>query len=569
MQSFLKTDNAVAAIRVSSVKQGTDGDSPEAQNEQLKQFAKLHDINLVKTFTFLESASKLAQPMQEAIDYCKDPKNDVQLFIIKSIDRFTRGGATPYDQLKMQLEKYGVKLVDIYGVISSEKVNTLEHLNVKYKWSEYSPSQKTEFLEAERAKDELRDIMSRMIGAQIRYARMGYWIRPSIYGYRNVKIETSNGKRCIMKPNSKEEPFVTKMFELRCQGTLTDQEIVDEVNRMGYVSRVGLVRSKVDRTTVIGKKGGVDLNIKVLWRIIQNPVYAGINPEKWTQDKPAKCKFPGLISIETFNKANHGKIIITEKDGEIAITRRKTPEYLLKKGVRNADFPYKRYVMCPHCVKPLYGSASRGRLGTYYPAYHCSGRGHNFRVTKKEFDKTISSFVGNIRVSPARIEELNKVILDEWQKRQEVLEKDDNVLDHQIAALKIEARMTIDKMKFLSSELAIKYMEEDLIKIEEQITNLELEKEQKVQKKPMNKDVLLGYLEYFLEHLDLILLQQIDTVNRANYFGAIFDKLPTYTEILFGTRNLDKLTGINEVFTLPKLSKSHMVQGVGFEPTKA
>lgn len=35
-------------------------------------------------------------------------------------------------------------------------------------------SKKSEILEAERAKDEIRDILSRMIGAEIRYVRMGY-----------------------------------------------------------------------------------------------------------------------------------------------------------------------------------------------------------------------------------------------------------------------------------------------------------------------------------------------------------------------------------------------------------
>jgi len=185
-------ENAVAAIRVSSVRQGTDGDSPEAQKEQIASFAKSHNINLKKVFIFLESASKDNQPMQEAINFCKDPKNDIQLFIIKSIDRFTRGGATPYDLLKMQLEKYGVKLVDLYGVISSRKINTLEHLGVKYRWSEYSPSQKTEFLEAERAKDELRDIMSRMIGAEVRYTRLGYWMRRPPYGYESYNLPKQN-----------------------------------------------------------------------------------------------------------------------------------------------------------------------------------------------------------------------------------------------------------------------------------------------------------------------------------------------------------------------------------------
>jgi DNA invertase Pin-like site-specific DNA recombinase len=125
MPAEIEIENAVAAIRVSSVKQGTDGDSPDAQKEQIERFAETHGIAIKKIFVFMESASKDQQPMQEAIDYCKNPKNDVSLFVIKSIDRFTRGGSYSYDHLKMQLERYGVRLVDIYGIISSKKVTLL------------------------------------------------------------------------------------------------------------------------------------------------------------------------------------------------------------------------------------------------------------------------------------------------------------------------------------------------------------------------------------------------------------------------------------------------------------
>lgn len=128
MQNEIKRPNAVIAIRVSTTKQGIDGDSPEAQREQLLRYAETHGLDVKEQFVFLESGSKEIQPMQLAINYCKDAKNDIQLFIIKSIDRFTRGGGSPYDQLKLQLDQIGVALVDIYGVISSQKVNTLEHL---------------------------------------------------------------------------------------------------------------------------------------------------------------------------------------------------------------------------------------------------------------------------------------------------------------------------------------------------------------------------------------------------------------------------------------------------------
>lgn len=163
MNNQFKIENAVAAIRVSSTKQGLQGDSPQAQKEQIEQFAKVHNIHVKKFFIFMESASKEEQPVQEAIDYCKNPKNDIQLFVIKSIDRFTRGGSYFYDHMKMQLTRYGVKLIDIYGIIGNQEVNTLGHLNVEFPWSVYSPTKKSEILEAERAKDEIRDILSRMM----------------------------------------------------------------------------------------------------------------------------------------------------------------------------------------------------------------------------------------------------------------------------------------------------------------------------------------------------------------------------------------------------------------------
>ena len=567
MQSSLKPRNAVAAIRVSTTKQGTQGDSPDAQQEQIQRYADNHNLVIKKFFVFLESASKEQQPMQEAIDYCKNPKNNVQTFIIKSIDRFTRGGSYSYDHLKIQLERYEVQLVDIYGVISSQKVNTLEHLGVQYSWSVYSPTQKAEILEAERAKDEMRDIMSRMIGASIRYARMGYWVRRSPYGFKNDKIETTNGKRGILIPDPIESPFVTKMFELRSRGTLDDQEIVDVINRMGYKSRTNLLRDKNDRTKVVGTIGGQELTIKTFWRIIQNPVYAGINPEKWTQGMPVKCHFDGLVDIKTFNKANRGKIVLSITNGQVKVFR-KQPEgkYAVKKGVRNPDFPYKRIVMCPECNKPLFGSASRGRLGKYYPAYHCNKRGHYFRVPKADFDTAIENFVKSLCVSPERITELEKAVLDEWDRRQSVVRDEEINIDARITELKASSQLTVEKIKYLSSETAIKYMEEVLMKNEAAIATLIEQKEKMNASKTTEMSKIMKYIKYFLEHLDHLLLQQNDPVSRANYLAVIFNSPPTFQEIKSGTGDLTKIPGVNELFLALSRDPGHLAGDEGFEP---
>lgn len=549
MNSQNAQENAVAAIRISSVKQGLQGDSPEAQKEQIERFSQAHNIKIKKFFIFMESASKEEQPVQEAIDYCKDPKNDVQLFIIKSIDRFTRGGSYLYDHLKMQLTKYGVRLVDIYGIIGSQEVNTLEHLNIQYDWSIYSPTKKAEILEAERAKDEMRDIMTRMIGAEIRYVRLGFRVRQPPFGYVNEKIETSHGKRVVLKPHPEESEWVIKMFELRARGTLNDEQVVDEVNALGFRTRKMYKRDSKDKTKVIGEIGNNKLKIKQFWRFIQNPIYAGVNVEKWTEGQPVKGKFEGLVSIELYNKANKGKRVLVEENGEVRFWKQTPKPWLLNKQVKNPDFPYKRHVLCPHCRKPLFGSASRGKLGKYYPAYHCNKRGHYFRVPNKDFNQTIENFVKNLDITPEYVEKLKTRVMELWNQRQDEQEKDTTTIETKISELRMTAKAIAEKIRYLSSEVAIKYMEEDLIKVEQEITQLENSKQEKSDHgKETQMDVVMDNVGYFLEHLEELLLHGRNPLKQAEYFSLLFEETPTYQDLLSGTPKLVRYLGLKPQF---------------------
>ncbi len=561
MQSELNGKNAVAAIRVSTTKQGTDGDSPEAQKEQIERFAENKGITIKKFFVFMESASKEQQPMQEAVDYCKNPKNTIDLFIIKSIDRFTRGGSLSYDMLKTQLEASKVQLVDIYGVISSQQVNTLDHLGFEYRWSVYSPSKKSEILEAERSKDELRDIMSRMIGAEIRYTQNGYWMRQPPYGYYSEKVDTNQGKRTILRPREEEALFIRKMFELRAEGLLTDAEIVDRLNSLGYQTRVSYVRSKDDLSKVISKKGGKPLTVKSMQRIIQNTIYAGINVEKWTSYSPVKCVFDGLVTIDLFNRANRSKRYIgyNEADGEYEIHRQAPKRHLVEKVMNNPEFPYKKFVLCPECHGTLLGSASRGKTGKYYPAYHCSNKGHYFRVPKDQMDEKIAQFINRIKVSDDKIELLLATVRKEFERRQALSGDDKLALEKQIQKLQGEAEATLSKIMLLSNPTAITYLESQIEQIHKDIVRLEKEKEQMKTKKPIDIDRVLARVRYFLENLDLLLLKQPNPHKKAQLFGVLFDQLPTYDDLDYGTQKTPLFTGVNSVFRLASLEKSHMV----------
>ena len=537
MNNQLGMENAVAAIRVSSTKQGLQGDSPQAQKEQLEQFAKVHNIYIKKFFIYMESASGEEQPVQEAIDYCKHPKNDIQLFIVKSIDRFTRGGSYLYDHLKIQLTRHNVKLIDIYGIISNQEINTLEHLGIEYDWSVYSPTKKSEILEAERAKDEIRDILSRMIGAQIRYVRMGYRVRQAPFGYMNEKIDTPNGKRVILKPNPKEAPFIIKMFELRAKKTLTDEEIVKQINEMGYKSRIHLLRKANDKTIVIGQKGGIELEVKRLVEYIRKPVYAGVNDEKWTQKEPVKEKFPGLISVELFNRANRGRVVISEENGQVTLIKNRPEEWRLKKCVKNPDYPFKRYVLCPTCRHPLYGSASRGNNGTRYPAYHCNKRGHYYRIPVKDFELTIKRFVSKVRITKAGVERLKARVLKKWKENLMNGQRDVQTIEEKLKELEGEKTLIGNQMPRLTSVEGLKLMEDKLKEVTDQIKLLKKSKTEQ-EDVNINMEIVLAIVGEFLENLTFLLLGSPNPLKRAAYFGLIFEETPTYQDLISGTVRL-------------------------------
>ena len=568
---MLTSQNAVAAIRVSTTKQGTDGDSPEAQKEQIERFASSKGITIKKFFVFMESASKEQQPMQEAVDYCSEPKNKVDLFIIKSIDRFTRGGSLSYDLLKNQLEASNVKLIDIYGVISSETVNTLDHLGFEYKWSRYSPSKKSEILEAERSKDELRDIMSRMIGAEIRYTQLGYWMRQAPYGYVSEKIETRNGKRCILRPQAEEAKSITMMYELRARGTMTDKEITAEINKLGFKTRTRYRRDPNDRSKVISQTGGKPLTEKAMQKLLKNPIYAAVNEEKWTNGNPVRCVFEGLISIELFNKANEGKIYIEEdKDGKLTIHRGKVPKHLANKGVRNKEFAYRKFVLCPQCKNPLLGSSSRGKAGKYYPAYHCSNHGHYFRIPKEQFEATIASFMNTLIFPKETIDTVMDAVLAEWERRQGDAQGASEELEKQIEALRSEAELTVSKLKLLSSETAIKYMEDDLNKIEAQIKSLLAQKAKKESEKPIDMKAILQRVRKLVEHPVELFNKEVDPLRKAQFFSLFFSERPTYQELENMEHRTPREGLLNPLIDIikdpSKLNESLMVIPAGIEP---
>jgi len=572
MQNEMKIVYAAGGLRTSTTKQEAENDSHKQQKEQILRKAEQESIKtgckiVIKPeawFTYSASASgeMITQPLLDSINYCKNPKNKIKYFFIRSIDRGTRGGGGIYSQLKAEYAKYGVQLLDSYGIIGSTTFNTLEDYGFEYKWSKYNPTNTTELIVAESAKDEVRGILTRMIGAEIRYTKMGYPMGPTVVGYQMVKVDTEHGQRKIPQADPVESPWIIRGHELRIQNNVSDLKIVEELNAMGYKSRKIRIRDPYDRKRIIGYKGEKPLTLKQFQRLIQNPIYAGIYSHKWTGNKPVKGRFRGLVTIEMFNQANRGKIAIIEEDGKIMIVKGKLLEWQAVKNKNNPMYPYKKYVLCPICRNPLLGSASTGKGGIPRPAYHCSRKHKSYRVKLKDFNDTIENFVKKVGFSEEFTERFREIALEELEKRESQLSTDTVSYSQQVAANEIEIQNIKETIKKVSSADVIKMLEDDIEKLRLKNAALKSVRELK-EGQQVDTQVTINYTNYFMEHLEDLLLNGPNPQKNAAMFGLLFDEVPTYQELIDGTPKLACLFKLNEDFTT---TKSLDVSREGLEP---
>lgn len=547
----------IGVVRVSSGKQELQGDSPEDQKKKIELHATNlsamigEEIKIDRWFEFSESASGEIdmQPVQKIIEFCKN--HPVRYLFFKSIDRYTRGGGTIYGMLKMQLSKYGVQLVDTYGIISHKNVNTLEHLGIQFDWSVYSPSWITELLEAERAKADVRDILTRLIGAEVRYTKLGFPVRQAKYGFINTKEDTEHGKRVVPRPFDEEAKFLKRMYDLRLQGNLSDEEIVDDLNKLGYLSRETKRHDPTDRKRIIGFRGKNPLNVKQLRRYLEDPFNVGFYVTVWNKDQPLIKRWDGIVSTDEFNNANRGKVSLVEnKDGTFSLEFGDLPEWQKVKTKNNPLYPYKDEILCPTCRKTLLGSASRGKSGQYFPAYHCN-RGHYFRVPLGELHKVVQEFVGKVGFSDEFKNRFSEVFLEEWEKRERQLSETNVTLNQRLINIEIEIKNLKEKIKMVSLPEVIKSLENDIERLQQERVRL-IDFRDKKEEEQVGAQTLINYAQYYMEHLSTLILSDSDPRKSAAMFGLLFEVPPTYKELVDGTPNLACLFKLNDTHQVSK-----------------
>ena len=176
-------------------------------------------------------------------------------------------------------------------------------------------------------------------------------------------------------------------------------------------------------------------------------------------------------------------------------------------------------------------------------------------VSKPEFDKTLEDFVRTITVKPEYVDDIIAAIAELWRERQaKQLEANQQRLEYR-QSLQNQIRATVDRMRVVTSETALTYLEEDIISAENELAKLDKE----IANQPNLQaefDQVLQYAKYILEHLPELLLDLCNPLRKAAFFAAIFNKVPTYDEIKFGTHKNSSLPEVNELFRIRMDDKS-------------
>jgi len=540
---------AIALLRVSTDKQVQFGDSLETQRTRVDMTAERDSVDIVRYFIEHFSGRKTDRAViEELLTFLDENPGEIDVVYIVQIDRFTRAGSDIYLYLKKQLLKRNVQLRDTLGTIQNT-VNTLEHVGFAYEWSVMSPSRPAEVMLAEHANTEATHMLTRTIGQQIHLARQGYHVRNATIGFKNAKMITADGRELpIMVPHEIEAPWFIKLFELSADGQLSDIEICERINAMGFKTRKQLKR---DRKTlkVIGTKGEKQLTSKMLSKYREKPIYCGVKIEKWTGFEPIKAPYPGLVSIDLFNRANRGKVYIHEdKTGNLEIEHnRKT-----RRSPGRSDFQLRHVISCPHCEKPMMGSYSKSQHGSYFGYYHCA-RGHKrYAIPKAEFESAIGCVLKTVELKPGFVGLFKEAVREVWVEKHNAVNAEKQVVSNHILELEAQQNLLVEKLTQVKLPIVIEKLETEIASIEVAIRG--------VKKQKITYELKIDHIEdYFAFHKDTLEHIYHSTLNAHSreeiekIWRFIFKRRPSFEELKSGTPPLALIYRLNRDYDPSKV----------------
>ncbi len=357
---------AVGYLRVSSVSQ-EDGTSLESQKESIKNFCINNNIILLDTYVDVYSGKDFKRPQfEKAHKFLKENKGEINLFLTKKADRFTRGVKTGVEAYE-DINKLGIEVnfVDEWiNDIDSAQGRMIMHL--KFTFAEY-----------ERA-----IINERTRLGERRAMKKGRYIKTPPNGYKWGRINEDGSLKKGIVPNEK-APLIRQLFEDYSTGLYTQAELVKKY-----------------------KAEGLNISESSLSIILSNILYAGYIDLK-------KHKIPPY----NLQKGLHEAIIPEKLFNTVQDIKKGRNRMIKKKRPKNPDFPLSGFLVCACCGSPLYGSKSNNgkQKKVFHSSYRCSnncGEKYSPEIIHKELYRVLSK----AKPSKGILKLFEEILIDEYQE---------------------------------------------------------------------------------------------------------------------------------------------------------
>jgi site-specific DNA recombinase len=523
---------AVIYTRVSSDEQVNNMSLGE-QERICRDYIAHKPENLIVDRIFIEEgeSAKTAErtKLKEMLEYCRANKNKVGHLVVYKIDRFARS-VEDHMALQVLLKKMDIVLwsaTEPIGVTTTGKL--MEHVLASF--AEFDNS-----VRSERCRNGL-----------VARAEEGGWVSHAPVGYVNTKDEL---KRPTLAYDDKMVKNVQHFFNEFASGKYIQSEAIALAEKCGIRTAQGNVMSK----------NGV---INMLTSI----TYAGYVQNALTDNKRVKGLHPSIIPLEQYLAV---QAILKGNKRKIETLTTRLKQY----------WPMKRFLTCSLCGQPLSGSTSKGRFGKPYSAYHCTKctkrrNGATVRLPKAKAHEDFGALLDSLVPSEWALKVFKEIVIRRWNQDFRDVQSVRRKLDAEIATLEERKNELFDRwMAGRIKDDKVYEAQNDRITVQKE--TLELERAE-LKSDETDKERVVDEAVHFMAHAREI-WDNAQVLDKVRFQKLVFATgIPVYPNQTFGTTEPSviyvQLTTIekqfeNNIAELPT-ENSAMVQGVGFEPTKA
>lgn len=380
---------AVIYTRVSSDRQ-VDNMSLGEQERICREFCQRKEFSVAQVFVEEGESAKTADrtELQNLLEFCRKNRDRIGHVIVYKIDRFSRK-VEDHAALRALLKKLEIILWSASEPINSSTTGMLLE-NVLASFAQFDND-----VRAERSR-----------GGMAARAKEGCWVSKAPTGYVNTRDLM---KRPTLAFDEQNISGVKAFFSAFLTGEYTQTQAIKLAQDKGVITTNGTPPTKM----------GV---IKML----RNIAYTGFIKNSLTDNKLVRGMHPAIITMPEYER-----IQAILKGRTHTLTPRTSSTY---------EWPLRQYLKCKQCFHPLTASASTGRSGKRYAAYHCAKcttktNGATIRIPADDAHDNYEALLAAKQPAPWVLQAFKEIVIRRWNQEFRAVQDERRRLDDEIAKL--------------------------------------------------------------------------------------------------------------------------------------